>query len=98
MQWRVEVHHINVGQGDSALILLYSIDDTAKETLKKAILIDAGKKNPGLERVLPYLEQVLKKQNKKLDAIVITHYDEDHVGGFFTRAGGGLLNDDTFKD
>lgn len=62
-----EVHFIDVGQGDSALILCGG----------KSMLIDGGRPN-----VSDVIYTYLKKQNvKQLDYIVCSHADDDHVGG-----------------
>lgn len=63
----LEVHFIDVGQADSALILCDG----------KAMLIDGG--NTGDSSVL---YTYLKKQNiKHLDYVIGTHAHEDHIGG-----------------
>ncbi len=62
-----EVHFIDVGQGDSALI---RCDD-------EVMLIDGGK--PGASNVIyTYLK---KQEIDVIDYIVCTHGDDDHVGG-----------------
>ena len=65
-----EVNFINVGQGDCTLI----------RNKNKTVLIDTG----GLtymdvanESLVPYLR---KKRIYKIDAVIITHYDDDHCG------------------
>lgn len=63
----LEVHFLDVGQGDSTLI-------TSGE---HAMLIDGGNNNKGNE-VEEYLES---KGIEKLDYIIGTHPDADHVGG-----------------
>ena len=62
-----EVHFIDVGQGDAALI---KCDD-------KYMLIDAGENDKGT-LVQNYLE---KQGVDKLDILVGTHPDSDHIGG-----------------
>ncbi|MBR3153278.1 MAG: DNA internalization-related competence protein ComEC/Rec2 [Clostridia bacterium] len=69
------ISFIDVGQGDSCLIQTRS---------NKVILVDGG----GLENydigknvLLPYL---LNKRIWKIDYIIVSHFDFDHVGGLFT--------------
>lgn len=63
----LEVHFIDVGQGDSTL-LIYK---------EHAMLIDAGEDSQGTN-----LQNYLEKQGvKKLDYVVATHPDADHIGG-----------------
>lgn len=83
MRWRAEIHQINIKDGDSALIKLYSINTSNVEKLEKAILIDAGRLTYAT-RIHDYLKKELAEGGgsyKQLDAIVITHYDDDHAGG-----------------
>lgn len=62
-----EVHFIDVGQGDASLILCND----------KSMLIDGGK--PEASSVI---YTYLKKLNiEKLDYIVCSHADDDHIGG-----------------
>lgn len=61
------VHFIDVGQGDSTLI----ISDG------KTVLIDAGEKEMGT-RVVKYLENL---GIEKLDYVIATHPHSDHIGG-----------------
>lgn len=63
----MEVHFIDVGQGDSTLI---KCDD-------QAMLIDAGDDSKGTA-----IQNYLQKQGvTKLDYIILTHPDADHIGG-----------------
>lgn len=72
------INFIDVGQGDSTLITTQ---------FNKKILIDGGGSEFGLtfdvgeKTLLPYL---LKKKIHKLDYVVISHFDSDHVGGILT--------------
>jgi len=70
----LEIHHVNVGQGDSTLIV--GPNGTT-------ILIDAGNSGyfslDGGKIVFEYLESI---GINHLDYIVVTHRDGDHVGGF----------------
>lgn len=74
---RLEVTFLDVGQGDSAFISTPS---------GKNILIDGGKRavppysrfDAGKEVVLPFLKN---KGVKKIDTLIATHPDGDHIGG-----------------
>lgn len=64
----LQIHIIDVGQGDSTLVITPD---------KKAILIDAG-----LDEYSRNVIRHLKKSHiKKLDAVIGTHFDADHIGG-----------------
>lgn len=64
---RMEVHFIDVGQGDAVLIMCDG----------HAMLIDAGDYSKGTA-----IQNYLQKQNvKKLDYLILTHPDSDHIGG-----------------
>ncbi len=68
----LKVYFIDVGQGDSTLI---------KTPLNKTILIDGGgslnnKFDVGESTLLPYL---LDRKVKKIDVMIISHFDQDHV-------------------
>lgn len=68
----LKIYFIDVGQGDSTLIVT---------PLNKRILIDGGGSefgdfNVGESTLLPYL---LDRGIKKLDYIILTHFDLDHV-------------------
>lgn len=64
----MSVHFIDVGQGDSILI---------QSPKGKNMLIDGGKKEAGKD-VVTYLRQ---QGVEKLDYVVATHPDADHIGG-----------------
>ena len=74
----LKIHFIDVGQGDSMLII------TPKQ---KNILIDGGGSKDkesfdvGESTLMPYL---LDRKINKLDYIMISHFDADHVGGILT--------------
>src|SRR5215216_3307484 len=69
----LEIHHINIGQGDSALV----VGPTGK-----TLLFDAGESNwnsSAKARIIgPYIEGVLGC--KSLDYVVISHFHLDHIG------------------
>lgn len=85
----LKIHHIDVGQGDSTLIVVKQgrnyQDENKKNQLgmiKFAALIDAGKRDIEGRRVLTYLRQKLR--HKKLDYVICSHFDTDHWGGLPT--------------
>lgn len=64
---KMEVHFIDVGQGDSTLITCGD----------HAMLIDAGDDSKGTA-----IQNYLQKQKiTKLDYLILTHPDADHIGG-----------------
>lgn len=66
----LHIHFIDVGQGDSTLIIT---------PMKKSILIDGGGSenfDVGKNTLLPYL---LDRKVKKVDYIIISHFDTDHI-------------------
>ena len=71
-QCELRVHFIDIGQGDSILV---EFPDN------KVMLVDAGP-NSGQNNLLAYLNGVFEtRENKKIDYFVVTHQDEDHIGG-----------------
>lgn len=72
---KLTIYFIDVGQGDSCLI---------KTEENKKILIDGGGSDSydvGKNVLIPYL---LNKKIDKLDYLIISHFDSDHVAGLFT--------------
>lgn len=63
----IKVNYIDVGQGDSELIQVNG----------KNLLIDAGP-NESIDKLMSYLS---KQDIKKIDYVIATHPDEDHIGG-----------------
>lgn len=64
------IHFIKASNGDSFLIM---VDDFY-------ILIDFGLESTYDQEIKPILLD-LKKNNKKIDLAIITHIDDDHIGG-----------------
>lgn len=72
----LEIHFIDVGQGDCSFITTPS---------GKKIIVDAGEGEEsgydyGKNVLLPYL---LDKGVRKIDYVIISHCDSDHIGGIF---------------
>lgn len=65
----IEVHAINVGQGDCTLII---------SPTGKTILIDAGNVSRGRTKVVPYLRSL---GIDSLQYIMVSHFHLDHYGG-----------------
>ncbi|MCX8052761.1 MAG: MBL fold metallo-hydrolase [Armatimonadetes bacterium] len=66
---QLNIHHINVGQGDATLIV---------SPTGTTVLIDGGATGKGSNVVLPYLQNL---GINYLDYVVASHYHEDHIGG-----------------
>ena len=67
----LEIYFIDVGQGDSTLIVTPN---------DKKILIDGGGSSTydvGKNTLIPYL---LDRKIKEIDYLIISHFDQDHVG------------------
>ncbi len=65
----LEIHHIDVGQADSTLLVT-----PGGET----ILVDTGDVSAGGEGVIAYLDE---QGIERVDHLVATHPDADHIGG-----------------
>ena len=69
----LEIHHIDIGQGDSALI----VGPTGK-----SLLLDTGETNwnssAKAQIIGPYIESVLGC--KSLDYVLVSHFHLDHIG------------------
>ena len=75
--WRLEIHHIDVGQGDATLIVAREYDANDELVRTRSCLIDGGLQSQG-----PDLHNYMMMQLvERLDVIIATHYDDDHVGG-----------------
>jgi beta-lactamase superfamily II metal-dependent hydrolase len=69
----LEIHHIDVGQGDATLIFIKN----AAGDIAFSMLIDAGEIQG---QVTKYLDTLIGVGNfRPLDALVITHPDKDHL-------------------
>ena len=70
-----EVHFFDVGQGDATLIML---KDGAN------LLVDGGPSFGGFDAGQILIKPLRELGVKKLDAIIATHDDSDHIGGLAT--------------
>ena len=71
---QLEAHFFQAGAADAILLT----------TAHSAVLVDAGEQGFGKE-ILSYLEE---KGIDRLDALIVTHFDKDHVGGAAKVLGG----------
>ena len=74
---KLKVYFIDVGQGDSTFIVTPN---------NKTILIDGGGSvnssfDVGKNTLLPY---ILDRGFSKIDFVIVSHFDQDHVGGLIT--------------
>jgi beta-lactamase superfamily II metal-dependent hydrolase len=85
MAWRLEIHHIEVNQGDATLIVAREIVPfIGMAAIVRAVLIDGGRANVGAD-VHNYITLVANVP--AVHVIVVTHYDADHVNGIITILG-----------
>ena len=83
MNWTLEIHHIDVGQGDSTLII------AKNNSTVRSCLIDGGRSNDTKQKQKKVTEEsrsslhtyITKQGIEQLDIMVATHYDEDHFTG-----------------
>jgi competence protein ComEC len=70
---RIEIHAIDVGQGDAFAI---------RTPRGRWLLVDTGPRtargDAGRDRVVPYL---LGRGARRIEALILTHPDTDHIGG-----------------
>lgn len=69
---QLEIHHVNVQQGDCTLVV--GPDGTT-------LLVDGGKPGKGNAEIVPYLMGIGLMPPDGLDYLVVTHRDSDHLGG-----------------
>jgi|GEM_PF-1842445 len=71
----IEVHQMNVDNGDGGIILTRNAD----HSIRKKVMIDAGQTS-GSNIVIPYLKQYVGEAN--FDWVIVSHYHDDHYKGF----------------
>lgn len=70
----LEIHHIDVGQGDSTLIY---VKDHNK-SIVKSILIDTGERFEDVENYLK--TRIMYGDFRPIDMLIMSHWDKDHMG------------------
>ena len=80
----LEIHHINIGQGDSTLIL--GPEDTSGDRV--IVLMDSGDRGAGgnLDGGLVVGQYLANLGINEIDFFIASHYDSDHIGGVVTGA------------
>ncbi|MFI6604795.1 MBL fold metallo-hydrolase [Nonomuraea sp. NPDC050536] len=77
MPWELEIHTIDVGEGESALVIAQEPNSMRSRTL----LIDGGLDTYG-RTVHDYVAAQFARRNiARLDHVLVSGYDADHVGG-----------------
>jgi beta-lactamase superfamily II metal-dependent hydrolase len=77
--WQLEIHHIDVSKnGDSTLIIARQVAPIGPGPAIRSVLIDGGLQLAGND-INAYIAMQLGGAN--LDAIICTHYDQDHMNG-----------------
>ena len=79
----VEIHLINVENGDATAIAVFEQDGTNK-TIITSILIDGGYRNDNLVYEYMVVNGLLK--DDKIDLLIITHFHADHFDGLMWAA------------
>ena len=76
---KIDVHHFNVDAGDCTLIV---VSEEKDDTCLSAVLIDCGPVDAWTLRAqIPFGKIAKSYTNFKLTAIVVTHFDKDHMFG-----------------
>jgi len=68
----IRIYVLNVGDADAIIVQL------AKGYLKTTLLVDGGKDDSHASKIISFFEKIKDKP----DAIICTHLDHDHIGGF----------------
>lgn len=77
INYEIKIIQLDVGQGDSAIILFEGFDLNKKSIVKKSILIDGG----AVDKVGNIKGILQKEKIEHLDAVVVSHLDQDHLMG-----------------
>ncbi len=76
----LEIHYVNVGWGTSVLVI--GPDGTR-------MLMDGGRDNMGVSRVIPYMESFNLLPSDGLTYVVASHLHSDHIAGLTETMNGG---------
>ena len=85
-EYLIEYYQVNIGTGDCEIVLVLE-DATPKPKVYKAVLIDGGSRisDQSLNNIRATFEDIQDKhyangEDIKFDAVIISHWDEDHYG------------------
>jgi hypothetical protein len=95
-QEQLEIHHINVENGDATFI---TVHNTANNTYSTKILIDGG--NSGTAKFLePYFTNLLGSANVpfRLNYLILSHFHQDHYAGLVGLKDGDVFTADSLID
>ena len=80
--YSVNYYQVNAGTGDCEIVLLLN---NKKQTIEKAVLIDGGEPTAyylmNIRKTFDSIKQAFSLKTLKFDAVIITHWDEDHYRG-----------------
>jgi hypothetical protein len=83
--YSVNYYQVNAGTGDCEIVLLLNNKIPSKQTIEKAVLIDGGEPTAyylmNIRKTFDSIRQAFKPEPLKFDAVIITHWDEDHYRG-----------------
>jgi competence protein ComEC len=72
------VTYLSVGHGNAVVL---------RSPEGRVMVLDGGKENKGADRFNPLVTYLRHEGIGKVDGILLTHPDEDHVGGFYNLLG-----------
>ena len=80
---KFSIHFIELGNGNCGDSILIKCGDTE-------VLIDAGSTQSSIKVLKPYIDQYCT--DGKLEYVIATHTDTDHIAAFFGNSTGGVYN------
>ena len=88
-QQELQIHHINVENGDATMICIY---DKPLHKYLTSVLIDGGK--PAADSLLlPYLTTITGNATPHFNYVILTHYHNDHYTGLLALGKGKITAD-----
>jgi beta-lactamase superfamily II metal-dependent hydrolase len=79
---KLEIHHININNGDASVIRIVHADGSETK-----VLIDGGQMSAD-QRLLPYCNAMFKDASFKY--VILTHYHNDHYNGLLALGDGTI--------